>query len=104
MVLVGRKRILAMLAIAVVAGFVLWHLPIVAKLANIGSGYAAQQTCACVFVSHRELASCVTDLEPLARRLISVSVGKDEVTARAPLGQQSAVAHYEQGFGCSLRD
>ena len=42
-------------------------------------------------------------IEPLARRVVSVHVAADEVTATT-LGLSSATARYEKGFGCSLRD
>jgi len=101
---VGRKPIVfGVLAVTVVAGFAAFRALRLSDLAHIGTGYAAQQTCACVFISHRSLASCVTDLEPLARRLVSVRVGTHEVTAHT-LGMSRTVARYEQGFGCSLRD
>jgi hypothetical protein len=101
---IGRKPVLlGILAVTVVAGFFLWRTLRLSDLASIGAGYAAEQTCACIFISHRELASCMTDLEPLAQRLVSVRVGKEEVTAHS-FGLGGAVARYEQGFGCSLRD
>ena len=99
-----RKRIaLAVVAVTVIAGVGAWRALRLSEMGHIGAGYAAQQTCACVFVSHRTLASCMTDLEPLARRLVSVSVGTDEVTAHT-FGLSRTVARYEQGYGCSLRD
>jgi hypothetical protein len=98
-----KPIVLGAVAAAVIAGFALWRRLRLSDLASIGAGYAAQQTCACVFISHRALASCKTDLDPLAQRLVSVRVGADEVTA-STLGLSSAVARYEQGFGCSLRD
>jgi hypothetical protein len=106
MAFIGRKPIVfAALAVAVtvIAGFIAWRALRLSDLVTIGAGYAAQQTCACVFISHRALASCLTDLDPLAQRLVSVRVGTDEVSAHT-LGLASAVARYEQGFGCSLRD
>jgi hypothetical protein len=100
----GRKLIvLGAVPIFVIAAVVAWHALGLSDLAVIGSGYAAEQTCACVFVSHRALPSCLMDLDPLAQRLVSVRVGSSDVTAHA-LGVKSAVAHYEQRFGCSLRD
>ncbi|HMJ52270.1 MAG TPA: hypothetical protein VK540_09345 [Polyangiaceae bacterium] len=102
----GRKPIvlgILALAVFVIGGFVAWRALRLSELGHIGAGYAAQQTCACVFVSHRALASCMTDLDPLAQRVVSVRVGTDDVTART-LGLNRAVARYEQGFGCSLRD
>jgi hypothetical protein len=86
-----------------VAGVVAWRVLRVTLLLNIGTGYAAQQTCACLFVSHRVLDSCLGDLEPLARKLISVDPGAAEVTASG-LFLETATARYEDGFGCSLRD
>jgi hypothetical protein len=51
----------------------------------------------------RSLASCMTDLDPMARRLISVHPGVNEVIANG-FGVATATAHYEKGFGCSLRN
>src|SRR2546430_491716 len=70
-----RKRvvILGLIAsvLAAAAAVALWvvHVP---DLVRIGTGYTAEQTCACLFVSRRPLASCWMDLDPLARRLMSV--------------------------------
>jgi hypothetical protein len=80
-----------------------WRMFRLSELASIGAGYAAEQTCACLFVSHRTPESCRTDLEPLARWLVSVRAGADEVTARA-FGVATATARYEKNFGCTLRD
>ena len=100
----GRKPIVfAVLAVFVLAGIVVWRKLRLSELVNIGGGYAAQQTCACIFISHRELTSCMTDLEPLAQRLVSVRVGTNEVTAHT-FGLGRTVARYEQGFGCTLRN
>jgi hypothetical protein len=104
MALTRRKRIvLGVLAFLVVAAVVAWHVFRVPLMVNIGTGYVAQQTCACLFISGRTLDSCLGDLEPLARKLISVHPGTAEVTASS-LILASATARYEDGFGCSLRD
>ena len=103
MALARRKRLaLGVLAFLVIAVIVAWRLR-VPLLLNIGTGYAAQQTCACLYISHRTLESCLGDLEPLARKLISVRPGSEEVTASGFL-LVTATAHYENGFGCALRD
>lgn len=103
MALARRKRLaLGVLAFLVIAVIVAWRLR-VPLLLNIGTGYAAQQTCACLYISHRPLESCLGDLEPLARKLISVRPGAEEVTASGLL-LVAATAHYEKGFGCALRD
>ena len=104
MALARRKRLaLGVVVFLVIAVVVAWRVFRVPLLLNIGTGYAAQQTCACLYVSHRTLDSCLGDLEPLARKLISVRPGADEVTASG-LFLVTATAHYEQGFGCALRD
>jgi hypothetical protein len=97
-----RKRrrwgrwVLLLLAL-VLAGAAIHFRP----LGVIGSGYAAQQTCACLFIAGRELESCRRDLEPLAQKIISITPGDHEVTARA-LGVIRARARYQDGFGCAL--
>lgn len=80
-----------------------WKRFRVSGLLAAGAGYSAQQTCACLWVSGRKIESCKTDLDPLARRLVAIRVGVDEVTASG-LGIATATATYEKGFGCSLRN
>jgi hypothetical protein len=104
MALARRKRLaLGAVVLLVVAAAVAWRVFRVPLLVNIGTGYVAEQTCACLFVSGRTLESCVGDLDPLARKLISIHPGTAEVTASS-FGLASATARYEKGFGCSLRD
>src|ERR1041385_5823531 len=101
----GRRKpvLLAAGVLVLVALPVLWRKFEISKLMHIGAGYAAQQTCACLWVGGRTEQSCMTDLEPPARRFVSLRVGADEVTA-SMLGLSSATSRYEKGFGCSLRD
>jgi len=104
MALARRKRlVLGAIVLLVVVAAVAWRVFRVPLLVNIGTGYTAQQTCACLFVSGRTLESCEGDLEPLARKLISIHPGDAEVTASS-FGLATATARYEKGFGCSLRD
>jgi hypothetical protein len=105
MMALARRKRLALGAVVLVAAAVAvaWRVFRVSLLVNIGTGYAAQQTCACLFVSGRTLESCVGDLEPLAQKLISIHPGTAEVTASS-FGLATATARYEKGFGCSLRD
>src|SRR5689334_15025560 len=99
-----RKRLaLAAVVFLLVAIVVAWRVFRVPLLLNIGTGYAAQQTCACLFISGRAIESCLGDLDPLARKLISVHPGTAEVTASG-FFFETATARYEKGFGCSLRD
>jgi len=99
-----RNVLLGLVAFAILlAAAFAWRRFRVSGLLEAGAGYSAQQTCACLWVSGRTLESCKTDLDPLARRLVSIRVGADEVTASG-LGLATATATYEKGFGCSLRN
>src|SRR5258706_12833380 len=99
-----RKRLaLGVVVLLLIAAVIAWRGFRVPLLLNIGTGYAAQQTCACLFVSGRTIESCLGDLDPLARRLISIHPGTAEVTASGFV-LEKATARYENGFGCSLRD
>ena len=97
-----RLLVLVAVVILLAAAFA-WRRFRVSGLLEAGAGYSAQQTCACLWVSGRTLESCKTDLDPLARRLVSIRVGAEEVTASG-LGIATATATYEKGFGCSLRN
>lgn len=104
MALARRKRLaIGVVVFLLVAVAIAWRVFRVPLLVNIGTGYAAQQTCACLFVSGRTIESCLGDLEPLARKLISIHPGAAEVTASG-FALDTATARYEKGFGCSLRD
>ncbi len=71
------------------------------KFGIIGSGYGAQQTCACLYISGRTLDSCRGDLEPLAQKIVSLKAENQEVIAHT-FGLMRARARYEEGFGCTL--
>jgi hypothetical protein len=88
--------------VALLVAVVVWSLRL-PQLMHIGTGHAALHICACLFVSKRPLASCETDLEPLARRILSIRPGDSQVTSHV-IGVFNATARYEPGFGCSLRD
>jgi hypothetical protein len=94
----------SIVGVLVIGGVAAWRLLRLSDLVEIGAGYSARQTCACVFVSHRSPDSCRAELDPLAQRLITVEVGAQQVTARSVAGLSRATARYEQGFGCSLVD
>lgn len=104
MALARRKRLLVgSVAVVLVAAAVAWRTFRVSDLASIGSGYSAEQTCACLFIGRRTLDSCLGDLDPVARKLITVRPGSNEVTASG-FGVAAATARFEPGFGCSLRN
>jgi hypothetical protein len=98
-----RKRFLLVTAVAIVGAVVAVRLLKVPDLVHIGAGYTAQQTCACLFVSHRSLESCRGDLEPMARMFVSIKPGPTEVTARSFMVSE-ATARYQKNFGCALED
>ncbi len=71
--------------------------------ARLATGYVAQQTCACLHVANRELASCLSDYP--AEAVSHINVTQDGATVRASaFGVFKAEAAFEDGFGCSLRD
>jgi hypothetical protein len=103
MVMTRRKRLLGLAVLLLIGAVVLFRVVRLPDLAHIGAGYAAQQTCACLFIAGRSLDSCWTDLDPLAQRLVSVRRGPEQVTATS-FGFSTATAQFEKGYGCSLRD
>lgn len=96
-----RKRIVMVVVILLVAGALVGgrHFR---KLAVIGAGYSAEQTCACLFISGRSLDSCRGDLEPEARRLVTIEPRGQEVHTHTLIS--SATARFEPGFGCMLTE
>jgi hypothetical protein len=100
-----RKPLWAVVTVVVVVvlGAAAWRLLGVPDLARIGAGYAAQQTCACLFISHRAPGSCHKDLERMAQWFIRVKAGDAQVTTNA-FGVAHATSRYQPGFGCSLTE
>jgi hypothetical protein len=96
-----RKRLALVLGLlAIVVAVVAWRMR-VATLGRVGAGYAAEQTCACLFVSGRALDSCRGDLDPLAQKLVTIHPGPDEVRASVAWVFR-ARAVYDKIYGCSL--
>lgn len=98
-----RKRFLVAVAAVLVAGVVAVRVLRLPDLVHIGAGYAAEQTCACLFVSHRDLESCRGDLEPMARWFVAITPSADSVTARSFVLSR-ATARFQKNFGCSLEN
>ena len=96
-----KSRFVAIALVGVLAIALAWHKLRFSTMAEIGAGYAAQQTCSCIFISGRELESCRAELDLLARWLVSVHPTRAEVTANA-LGIAHATARYDKDFGCTL--
>ncbi len=70
------------------------------------TGYAAKQTCSCLYVSKRTLDSCKGDydigLNPEIARSFSWSVTPTTVTVTFGDGVVSRTARFDDGFGCHL--
>ncbi len=68
-------------------------------------GYAAKQTCSCLFVSARSLRSCEAeyDQQPAFRSFVW-NVTPQSVTVSTNDGGVSQTAQYQDGFGCHLAD
>lgn len=73
-----------------------------AAYANIAVGYAAKQTCSCLYVSGRTVASCLEDFPADARAQLKIEPQGDGVAASALMGAFSAEAVHEDGLGCRL--
>jgi hypothetical protein len=96
-----RKPFRKIVLVVVLAGAVL-AVTWLHKLAFIGAGYAAQQTCACLFTSGRSLDSCKGDLDALAQRTVRLEPGEHLVRARAIL--TSATSRWDPVYGCMLEE
>ncbi len=98
----ATKGVLAgVLLLIVIGGAVVFRTLRLSELAHLGTGYSAELTCACLFVSRRPLDSCRQDLDRLAQRVVTVEAGDQLVTARS-MGLARATARYREGYGCSL--
>ena len=71
------------------------------SLARIAAGYAAKQTCSCLFVSRRSAQSCEGDLRGVVARLTAWQVDGATVSASV-LRVFTARAAFEEGFGCHV--
>lgn len=68
--------------------------------AQIGTTYAAKQTCSCLFVAGRPMDSCKTDYPADAVKQFTWKVDGHDVTVSALGGVFSAKATFEDGYGC----
>src|SRR4051812_21785778 len=95
-----RKRIvLAVAALLLIAAALLLRKFV--PLGRLGTGYAAEVTCACVFVSGRTLDSCRGDPDPLAQKIVSIRIGSDDVRT-SPLALPGAGGQYTGAAGAPL--
>jgi len=68
--------------------------------AHIATGYAAKQTCSCLYVSGRTLDSCIADFPADARDAITVTQEGERVHASVLFGLISADAVADGQYGC----
>ncbi len=82
-------------------GLGLWAAGPSLQAAQLGAGFAARQTCACVHLAERSLDACIADLP---RELSSVRFVQDGQAVRASLlgGVVGARASFAEGYGCVL--
>src|SRR5258708_79142 len=69
--ILSRKSVFWLVAIAVIAIIAAYFARGQIALAEIGTGFAAKETCSCLFVSRRQLDSCKRDYDPVQARLLS---------------------------------
>jgi hypothetical protein len=89
------------LALLTLAGAGLWASGDTLEYLRIGVGYAAKQTCSCVFVAGRSARSCQAEL-PEGAEIVSLRIGRTTVEGAVLAGLVSAKAAHEDGFGCRL--
>jgi hypothetical protein len=91
-------------AVALIIAGAAWLLRDQFVFANIATGYAAKQTCSCMYVTGRTLESCLADLPDGAGDRISVAADGENVRASVLFGAFSARAGYDPEYGCQLLD
>lgn len=70
------------------------------RAAEVGAGYVAKETCSCIFVGGRDMASCRPDV-PASMDGVRAEKLPDGVRARVPY-LADRTARYRPGFGCTL--
>lgn len=86
----------------IAAGAGAWYLPHLRSSADVGAGFVAKQTCSCVFVGERSLASCGADLPGSVAAVDAELLDAGEgVRAWVPL-LGGRIARHQTPFGCTL--
>ena len=93
-----RDRLIAIVLTGLLAG-----CDAVERPAVNATRFVARMNCSCVFVSGRDLQSCMTDL-PDEAAWLPVEVDRDARTVTAGALWIKGVAEFNEGRGCRLRD
>ena len=100
----GRRwlLLLPLLATLLAGGWLGLKYSSTGKRAAVGAGYLAHVVCSCRYVGNRDMASCMTDLEP-GMDIVKVTEDSRQrsITASVPL-LASRTARYDPEFGCAL--
>jgi hypothetical protein len=97
----GKWWLVAGLALLIGIAGAAWAGKDAYAYARIGTTYAAEITCSCLYVAGRDMDSCKTDYPAEAVKQFTWKVEKDRVTVSAAGGLVSATARFEDGYGCS---
>lgn len=98
----GKWWLVGALALALLIAGAAWAGRDVYAFARIGTAYAAKQTCSCLYVAGRDLASCKTDYAPDVAGQFTWAVTDRDVTVSAAGGLVSGRATFEDGYGCTV--
>lgn len=101
----ARKRWIWIVAVALVGALAVmgvWLVNGPIAYARIATGYVAQQTCACLNVSHRSQESCTAEFPADAVKMIKVEVNGDNVRASTLGGVIASEARADGAYGCSI--
>lgn len=96
----GKWVLAGAVALLLAIGGAAWAGRDIYAFARIGTSYAAKQTCSCLFLSGRDLASCKMDYPQDAVSQFTWKVAEEKVTVSAAAGLIAATAQFEDGYGC----
>lgn len=101
-----RKLLLGLFGAAAVVGLGYggYRAYDLAQFAQIGVAYAAKQTCSCLFVAGRDLASCQADFDPAVAGNFTFAPAADYVEVKALGGLFRSRSKFTENYGCSNAD
>lgn len=96
----GKWRWAAIAGAALLGAGAAWGVADAVSFARIGTAFAAKQTCSCLYVAGREMASCKGDYPADTAKLFTWTVRDGTVTVSVAGGLISGEAQFEDGYGC----